>query len=114
MHVGLRSVVSVLCAIPTLLAAQAQPRVPAAPHIPICPGLTLVTAVNDGGGDYESIKTLETVDERQITLHYSTQKMDYGDMFDSHPPILRSYDFRRFIQRKDITSSRAYLQEFSP
>ena len=70
--------------------------------------------MNDSGGDYESIKTIESVDDKQIALHYSTQKLDYGDMFDSHAPILKSYDFQRIVQRQDIKTSRAYLQEFSP
>jgi outer membrane protein OmpA-like peptidoglycan-associated protein len=114
MPIALRRVlVSVVCvATPALLAARSQPPV-APPHIPICTGLTLVTAVNDGGGDYESIKRLESVDDKQMTLHYSTQRMDYGGLFDSHPPKLRSYEFRRVLDRDAIRTSRAYLQEFS-
>jgi len=95
----------------TVVAPFAQPTVP---KIPICAGMTIVTAVNDATGDYESIKTLESVDAKQIVMRYSTQKMDYGDMLDSHPPKLQSYDFRRVILREDIRTSRAYLQEFSP
>ena len=103
---------TICAAVPAMLGAQAPSAVAA--HVPICAGLTLVTAINDGGGDYESIKTLESVDAKQIVMRYSTQKMDYGDMLDSHPPKLQSYDFRRVILREDIRTSRAYLQEFSP
>jgi hypothetical protein len=31
----------------------------AAPSVPLCPGLTIVTAVSHRDGDYESIKTVE-------------------------------------------------------
>jgi hypothetical protein len=39
--------------------AQTKP-----PRIPTCTGLTLVTAVNDATGDYESIKTIEGAGEK--------------------------------------------------
>src|SRR5438132_2430122 len=33
----------------------------ASPTIPLCPGLTIVTAVSQQDGDYESIKTVQSV-----------------------------------------------------
>lgn len=35
----------------------------------------------DATGDNESIKTIESMTERDIRIKYSAQKMDYGDMF---------------------------------
>ena len=43
-------------------------------HIPLCPGLTIVTAINQPEGDYESIKTIESVDSTAIRLKYSTER----------------------------------------
>ena len=40
--------------------------------VPLCPGLTIVTAVASGG-DYESIKTVESVDPKQVRLKYSSE-----------------------------------------
>lgn len=82
--------------------------------IPMCPGVMLVTAVNDATGDYESIKTIESADATEVRLKYAAQKMDYGDMFSSDPPKLRSFLVRRVVRQEDIRTSRAYLQEFDP
>jgi hypothetical protein len=85
-----------------------------APHIPLCAGMTLVTAINDATGDYESIKTIESVDDELVRIRYTAQKVDYGDMFATEPPQLRQYASRRVVRQEDIRSSRAYLQEFTP
>ena len=37
--------------------------------IPLAPGLTVVTAVNDASGDYESIKILQTVSPAKVILN---------------------------------------------
>ena len=42
------------------------------PKIPLCPGLTVVTAIASQG-DYESIKTIESVDAKQVRLKYSSE-----------------------------------------
>jgi hypothetical protein len=49
--------VLVLIASPCLEGGSAENA--AAPTIPLCPGLTIVTAVAQQSGDYESIKTIE-------------------------------------------------------
>ncbi|MFO1466577.1 MAG: OmpA family protein [Steroidobacteraceae bacterium] len=43
-----------------------------APLIPLCAGLTVVTAVASNG-DYESIKTVESMDATQLRLKYSAE-----------------------------------------
>ena len=90
-------------------AAQAK-----APKIPICAGMTLVTAANDATGDYESIKTIDGADDKEIRIRYSAQKMDFGDMFSTAKPTVRTYLSRRVVRRDDMRTSRAYLQEFNP
>jgi outer membrane protein OmpA-like peptidoglycan-associated protein len=96
-------------------ASSQAPAAPAAgvPKIPLCTGMTLVTAVNDATGDYESIKTLQSVDDKEIRVHYTTQKVDYGDMFSIEPPKVKTYESRRTILREDLRTSRSYLQEFA-
>ena len=103
--------VAVLLTIPASLPGQAPPAV-VVPRIPLCAGMTLVTAVNDSTGDYESIKTLESVDDKEIRVHYTTQKVDYGGLLSLDPPRVKSYESRRTILREDIRTSRSYLQQF--
>jgi outer membrane protein OmpA-like peptidoglycan-associated protein len=74
--------------------------------------MKLVTAVNGGSGDYESIKTLKSVTATEARIHYSAEKMDYGDMFSVDPPRLRSYVSKRIQRLEDIRTSRQYLQQF--
>ncbi len=45
----------------------------APPRIPLCPGLTIVTAIAQSSGDYESIKTIEAVTADRVTLKYSAE-----------------------------------------
>jgi outer membrane protein OmpA-like peptidoglycan-associated protein len=106
-RVSIPSAVLVALAV-SLPAAQAK-----VPRIPTCAGLTLVTAVNDTTGDYESIKTIESATEKDIRIKYSAQKMDYGDMFGDGRPTLKTYLSRRVVLREDMQSSRSYLQEFA-
>src|SRR5215212_4272212 len=74
----------------------------------------LATAINDATGDYESIKTFESADDTLIHIKYSAQKMDFGDLFSTGPPALRSYESKRVVRREDMRNSRSYLQEFTP
>jgi outer membrane protein OmpA-like peptidoglycan-associated protein len=75
--------------------------------------MTLVTAVNDATGDYESIKTIDAADDKQIHIQYATQKVDYGGLFSVEPPRLRFYESKRTVLREDMRTSRSYLQEFA-
>lgn len=97
-----------------LAASAAVPPAQAdtAPRIPLCEGMTIVTAVNNGSGDYESIKTLKSVTATQARIHYSAEKMDYGDMFSVDPPRLKSYVSKRIQRLEDIRTSRQYMQQF--
>lgn len=90
------------------LRAQNSP-----PTIPLCPGLTIVTAVNQAQGDYESIKTVEEVTDAEVRLKYSSERL-VSDMFSSEPPKLHQLNLRRAVRRADLESAHLYLQEFSP
>jgi outer membrane protein OmpA-like peptidoglycan-associated protein len=69
------SIVKVAASALLVLNAGAQKTAPA-PAIPLCPGLTIVTAVNGSVGDYESIKTVESVDAKEVRLKYSSEVND--------------------------------------
>ena len=54
------------------LAAQA-PCASGVPPIPLCEGLTIVTAVNNGTADFESIKRITHIDASSVKLTYSAE-----------------------------------------
>jgi outer membrane protein OmpA-like peptidoglycan-associated protein len=81
--------------------------------IPLCPGLTIVTAVSQAEGDYESIKIIEAVTDDEVRLRYSNERM-VSDMFSLEPPRLERTTIRRTIRRVDLESATLYLQQFSP
>ena len=83
----------------------------AAETIPLCPGLTIVTAVGQSGGDYESIKTIQTVSDTEVRLNYSTESR-YVDLFSTAGPELRTVKFGRTMLVKDLQTATDYQQTF--
>ena len=84
----------------TVITAQGSPAT-----IPICPGLTIVTAISRPEGDYESIKTVADADERAITLAYSAQvPTKHGS--------LRNWNMRRVVLREDLSVATMYAHFF--
>jgi outer membrane protein OmpA-like peptidoglycan-associated protein len=74
--------------------------------IPLCPGLTIVTAISRPEGDYESIKTVVDAGERGITLAYSAQvPTDHGSM--------RNWKIRRTVLREDLGTATLYAHYFA-
>jgi outer membrane protein OmpA-like peptidoglycan-associated protein len=82
----------------------------AADSIPLCPGLTVVTAVSQPGGDYESIKTVESISSTEVRLRYSAE-MRNGDIFSSGPE-LKTVNFGRTMLVKDLQSATDYQQVY--
>src|ERR1700732_3567197 len=77
--------------------------------IPLCPGLTVVTAISQKEGDYESIKTVTAVDGRAVQLRYSSEQ----------PPEqtggglrIRKTNAARLIRIADLLSAPQYEQIF--
>ena len=102
-----------LAALGAALAAFAAPRAPApAPTIALCPGLSIVTAVTQSEGDYESIKTIESVTDTDVRIRYSVEQT-VQDMFDIEPHFV-AYSLYRTVTRADLESAAVYLQIFSP
>lgn len=84
--------------------------VSAAPSkVPLCEGLTIVTAISQTEGDYESIKTVTGVDARGITIKYSTERV--ARELPGHP--IQKVKTTRVVRPIDLRQATAYLQEFS-
>lgn len=86
------------------MPAQGQPR------IPLCPGVKVVTAVSQPDGDYESIKTIESVTGAGLRLKYSSER-NVMDLLDG--PSFKRQTSYRVVRGADAGSSSTYLQTFS-
>ena len=82
----------------------------AADNIPLCPGLTVVTAVSQPAGDYESIKTIQTITDTEVRLSYSAE-MKNSDIFSSGTE-LKILNFGRTMLVKDLQSATDYQQVY--
>jgi outer membrane protein OmpA-like peptidoglycan-associated protein len=84
----------------TLLNAQAG-----STALPLCPGLTIVTAVSRPEGDYESIKTVASADTRGIAVAYSAQ-------VPTRNGSLRNWNMKRMVLREDLGTATLYAHYF--
>jgi outer membrane protein OmpA-like peptidoglycan-associated protein len=73
--------------------------------IPLCPGLTIVTAVNQPEGDYESIKTIQAVTPTEVTLKYSNETVENR--------VITKFTATRTMLRKDLGAATLYQHRFS-
>ena len=80
----------------------------AAAIVALQPGLTIVTALSDRAGDYESIKTVQAVTADSVQLVYSA---DVPDASGGKP---RKVSTRRIVKRDDLRSAHEYMQIFNP
>jgi outer membrane protein OmpA-like peptidoglycan-associated protein len=80
--------------------------VPPVARIPLCPGLTIVTAVSQPEGDYESIKTIESIDKGDVSLRYSAERKIDG--------ALRKIKVQRATPIADLKTASIYLHHFDP
>jgi outer membrane protein OmpA-like peptidoglycan-associated protein len=81
--------------------------------IPLCPGLTVVTAVSQSNGDYESIKTIEGDDATEVTLKYSNEHTETDFLGDGMPHLVKSL-LHRHVLKNDLKSANLYEQQFYP
>jgi hypothetical protein len=79
-------------------------------QIPLCPGLTIVTAVNQPDGDYESIKTVQSVAPDGVRIKYSSERPD-NDILTGTGELKRTTVFRTVLV-KDLESATQYQQVF--
>jgi outer membrane protein OmpA-like peptidoglycan-associated protein len=75
-------------------------------RIPLCKGLTIVTAIDRPEGDYESIKTVVEAGERGFTLAYSAQ-------VPTERGSLRNWNMRRTVLREDLGGATFYAHYFN-
>lgn len=101
-----RRAVAVAMATTMVSAAADMAQAPAHP-VPLVEGLTIVTAVNNGKADFESIKRVSELaaDFVRVTV---TSDMPAAD--GTSVPTIRS----RIIRRSDLESARVYSWNFSP
>jgi outer membrane protein OmpA-like peptidoglycan-associated protein len=92
------------------LANPVAAQTAAAPSIPLCEGLTVVTAISGKDGDYESIKTVEKMDTTQLRLKYSAEAMTM-DLFEATPSLKKSLMYRTVLL-KDLATARLYYQKY--
>jgi outer membrane protein OmpA-like peptidoglycan-associated protein len=78
----------------------------ASSQIPLCKGLTIVTAIDRPEGDYESIKTVVETGERGLTLAYSAQ-------VPTERGSLRNWNMRRTVLREDLGGATFYAHHFN-
>lgn len=83
---------------------------PPANSVPLCPGLTIVTAIGQIDGDYESIKTIEAVGPKEVRLKYSAEYQTADGL--SGPPILKRTLLHRTVLTADLESAQTYQQNF--
>jgi outer membrane protein OmpA-like peptidoglycan-associated protein len=96
----------------SLLAFVLSPLVVPTPpgvRVPLCLGLTIVTSINQPEGDYESIKTIESIDASGIRLKYTTERVERDQP--GHP--IRKLNVSRVIRADDLRRANLYLQVFS-
>ena len=75
-------------------------------RLPLCAGLTIVTAISRTEGDYESIKTITASDERGLTLVFSAQ-------VPTRHGSLRNWNKRRVVLREDLGTATLYAHFFA-
>jgi flagellar motor protein MotB len=97
------------------------------PRIPLRVGLSIVTAVHESDGDYESIKVLESEDADAVLVRYSSEEpldsdvLDPADQYTQYRPhpadpqkVIRTLTVHRSVLRADLKSSDHYLRVFAP
>ncbi|HKT58951.1 MAG TPA: OmpA family protein [Gemmatimonadales bacterium] len=73
--------------------------------VPLCPGLTIVTAIARPEGDYESIKTITSVGPAEIGITYSAQ-------VPKGPGVMRNFRMRRTVRLADLDTASLYVHYF--
>lgn len=110
------ALLSVAATLPTIAfnyasnAPQAAQTKGTTPRIPLCVGLTIVTAISEIDGDYESIKTIESVTDQQVRLRYSSERR-VQDLMDNEPRLERK-TISRTMLTNDLATANLYEQIF--
>jgi outer membrane protein OmpA-like peptidoglycan-associated protein len=78
--------------------------------------LTIVTAISQPQGDYESIKRVESVTADAVRIRYSSYMPDPQFEYTGGPndPPWLPFVVHRVVRTADLTASASYLQQFAP
>lgn len=93
--------------LPPLIVGWFQPTLAQQPpvKIPLCPGLTVLTAIARPEGDYESIKTVTLAGPAEVGIAYSAQ-------VPKGPGVMRNFRMRRTVRRADLDTASLYVHYF--
>lgn len=83
----------------------------ATPVVPLCEGLQIVTAIDHPNGDYESIKTVESMDATVVRLRYSSEQLVTDPMADDFGRVRKTL-VRRTVRRADLRDATSYQQRY--
>jgi outer membrane protein OmpA-like peptidoglycan-associated protein len=83
----------------------------AAARVPLCAGLTIVTAVSQPEGDYESIKRVESVTQHGVRIKYSSEAMVKDELSDEPAKLVHATVYRS-VRTVDLASASVYEQQF--
>jgi outer membrane protein OmpA-like peptidoglycan-associated protein len=82
--------------------------------VPLIPGLTVVTAIAQDGGDYESIKRIDAISTDAVSLNYRADNVDadasHGNSSSSHGGS--TITSHRTIRAQDLQNAHMYAQTF--
>ncbi|WP_129648220.1 OmpA family protein [Peristeroidobacter agariperforans] len=94
-------------------AAHSDNATPSTSRVPLCPGLQIVTAISQANGDYESIKTVLSVDDKNVLIRYSSEQL-VTDLLAADFGQVRKQTLNRSVRRSDLKSAALYQQRFMP
>ena len=100
-----RQTACLLLAAASVQVAIGAPAEPSRLSIPLCAGLTVVTAISQRDGDYESIKTIETVTANDLALKYSSEMLENA--------VTKKLTVRRTLRQADLASATLYMHHFN-
>jgi hypothetical protein len=84
--------------------AQPSPALPGSSgKMPLTAGLTIVTAINDKNGDYESIKRIETTSGDLVRIKYSSERpkpVDLDEVDNGKPRPSERLTTYRIVRRR--------------
>jgi outer membrane protein OmpA-like peptidoglycan-associated protein len=94
--------------------ASAIAQAPAKPAVPLRTGLTIVTAIAEHFGDYESIKRITAVDDKGYTLSYAADVPEDPDedLGPGEKPTMREVRGTRTVLAADLQGAHEYVQKF--
>jgi outer membrane protein OmpA-like peptidoglycan-associated protein len=103
------SFVRAACAVSVVSVTAAVAGQAPAPIVSMCPGFTIVTAVKGSAGDYESIKTIESVDGTDVRMKYSAEWSE-ADWVTGAAGQAKSLVLHRTMLIRDLQTATMYQQ----